>query len=150
MEAFEQLRSDHVQARMLLVHLGRACQSALDRAQGLFATIRREMEIHAQLERKLLYPALKVVAPERVEQALEGHGSIDVLLLRMREHPMQTPEFNRWVWDLAENVEHHIEVQEKELFAVAQARLSAPVLEELEREMRGLRVALTRTALAGS
>jgi hypothetical protein len=150
MEAFEQLRSDHVQARMLLVHLGRACQTALDRAQGLFATILREMEIHAQLERKLLYPALKLVSPDRVEQALEDHRTIDRLLARMRERPMETPEFSGWVWDLAENLEHHIEVQERELFAVAQARLSAPVLEELEQEMRNLRVALTRTALARS
>lgn len=149
MEAFEQLRRDHLQARMLLVNLGRACQTALDRAQGLFATIRRELEIHAQLEQKLLYPALKPVAPVRVEQALEDHRTIDQLLAQMQEHSLQDPEFSNWVWDLAENVEHHIELEENELFSVAQDRLSGPVLEELEQEMRNLRVALTRTALAG-
>lgn len=149
MEAFEQLRNDHLQARMLLVNLGRACQTALDRAQGLFATIRRELEIHAQLEQRLLYPALKAVAPARVEQALEDHRLIDHLLAQMQERPLQDPEFSSWVWDLAENVEHHIELQENELYAVAQDRLSAPVLEELEQEMRDLRIALTRAALAG-
>jgi hypothetical protein len=150
MEAFEQLRSDHLQVRMLLVNLGRACQTAHDRAQGLFATIRRELEIHGQLEQKLLYPALKSVAPARVEQALEDHRTIGYLLAQMQEHPLQEPEFSSWVWDLAENVEHHIELQENELFSIAQVRLSAPVLEELEREMRNLRAALTRAALAGS
>jgi hemerythrin-like domain-containing protein len=149
MEAFEQLRSDHVQARMLLVNLGRACQTALDRAQGLFATIRRELEIHAQLEQKLLYPALRSIVPARVDQAEEDHRLIEQLLAQMQEHSLQDPEFGSWVWDLAENVEHHIELQENGLFAVAQDRLSAPVLEELEQEMRNLRGALTRAALAG-
>jgi hypothetical protein len=150
MEAFEQLRRDHLQARMLLINLGRACQTALDRAQGLFATIRRELEIHAQLEQKLLYPALRSVAPARVERALEDHRLIDHLLAQMQDRPLQDPEFSSWVWDLAENVEHHIELQENDLFAVAQDRLSAPVLEELEQEMRNLRAALTRAALSGN
>jgi hemerythrin-like domain-containing protein len=134
---------------MLLVNLGRACQTALDRAQGLFATIRRELDIHAQLEQKLLYPALKPVARVRVEQALEDHRTIGSLLAQMQAHSLQDPEFSTWVWDLAENVEHHIELEENELFSIAQDRLSAPVLEELEQEMRNLRAALTRAALAG-
>jgi len=149
MEAFEQLRRDHLQARTLLVNLGRACQTALDRAQGLFATIRRELEIHAQLEQKLLYPALRPVAPVPVEQALEDHRTIGHLLAQMQAHSLQDPEFSTWVWDLAENVEHHIELEENELFSIARDRLSAPVLEELEQEMRNLRAALTRAAMAG-
>lgn len=149
MDAFEELRRDHLQARMLLVNLGRACQTALDRAQGLFATVRRELSIHRQLEQKLLFPALSSLAPDRVDQAVLDHQMIERLLAQMKDQSLQAPEFSSWVWDLAENVEHHIETQESGLFKVAQARLSSAVLEELDKEMRDLRKVLTRAALSG-
>jgi hemerythrin-like domain-containing protein len=146
MEAFEQLKRDHLEARLRLVNLGRTYQTALDRAQGLFECVRRHLEIHSQLEQKLLYPALAPVAPEEVDRARREHGELDQLLTHMQNHSMTDPEFSSWVWDLADSVEQHIESEEVGLFAIARERLSPAVLRELDLEMTQLRRALTRTA----
>lgn len=135
---------------MLLVNLGRACQTATDRAQGLFATLRRQLDIHWQLEQRLLYPAIASLAPDRLEQALQDQRDMDRLLEQMKERSLQTPEFASWVWDLADSVEHHIELQEGGLFTVARERLSSAVLGELDQEMKDLRQALTRATGSGN
>lgn len=147
MEAFEQLRKDHLQARMLLVNLGRAYQTALDRAQGLFETVRRHLEIHSQLEQRLLYPALAHLAPGEVTLARQDHVQMEQLLVQMRDRSLSDPEFSSWVWDLAETVEHHIESDESGILQIARDRLPKAVLKELEEEMASLRRTLTRLAL---
>lgn len=152
MAHFDPLKTDHREARLLLANLARTCRTALDRAQGLFATARRELLIHGQLEHRLLYPALLAIRhpalAEQVRQAQVDWQVLELLVGRMQGRSTDDQQFSLWAWDLVEKFDRHVQSQESDLWVQAEKHLSPAVQAELEREMRDLRGALTRTAPA--
>ena len=141
MNALELLKEDHRSVKKLLEELESTTERGVKTRADLFGRIKREMEIHEALEEDIFYPALKQHAEAR-EVVLEGyeeHGVVDRLL-----GELDGLDFGHETWGpkakvMKENVEHHIEEEEDEMFEKAEDLLGEDKLEALGVEMMELK-----------
>jgi hemerythrin superfamily protein len=111
---------------------------------GLLHQIRSELIAHERMEEDVFYPALRSGGEKAREIMLEGfeeHLVIDVILDELLEVPEEADQWKAKLKVLKENLEHHIEEEEGELFRRAKQALGQETLEELGRKMQQLKVA---------
>lgn len=134
MDAFQLLKEDHRKVEQLFSQLERASGKAkLD----VFKQIKTELELHTHIEEKVFYPALE--EPEQTHdltlEAYEEHAVVKKLLKELSRAKTANDEWEAQAKVLQENVEHHVEEEENELFKKADKALSQEELEELSERM---------------
>ena len=130
MDAFSLLKADHENVAALFEQL----ESASGKQKlEVFNQIRTELELHAHIEEKVFYPALE--EPEETHditlEAYEEHAQVKKLLRELSRARTPNDEWEAKAKVLQENVEHHVEEEENELFPKAQEVLSEEELAEL-------------------
>src|SRR6185369_4213230 len=134
MDAFQLLKADHQKVAQLFDQL----ESASGKAKlQVFEQIRTELELHTLIEETYFYPALE--KPKQTHdltlEAYEEHDVVKNLLQELSGSRNPTDEWEAQAKVLRENVEHHVEEEENELFPKAQQVLSADDVEELGDQM---------------
>ena len=112
----------------------------------LLQRIRAELIAHERMEEDIFYPALRSASEKAKDIVLEGyeeHHVIDLILDEMFEVPEDTEQWHAKLKVLHENLEHHIEEEEEEMFARARKAMSAETLDELGRKMAQSKAAAT-------
>jgi hypothetical protein len=133
MNIFELLKQDHEKVAGLFEQLEPTTERAEKTRQELFARLKSELDLHAYLEETILYPVLKQEEETR-EIALEGveeHRVVKRLLAELDSMPVTSEQWTAKLTVLKENVEHHVEEEEGEMFKKARAALSSEQIEEL-------------------
>jgi hemerythrin-like domain-containing protein len=130
MDPFELLKADHRKVEQLFTQL----ESASGKQKlEVFKQIKTELELHTQIEEKIFYPALE--EPEDTHdlalEAYEEHAVVKDLLKQLGRARTANDEWEAQAKVLQENVEHHVEEEENELFAKAESALGEEELEEL-------------------
>lgn len=135
MDAFEMLKNDHAKVSSLFDKLEPATD-ATTRMQ-LFTQLKQELDIHAHIEETFLYPALKQAAETReiTEEAYEEHQEVKDLLAELETTPADGEEWGDLLLELRENVEHHVEEEEGEMFQHARTVLSEQQINEIGAQM---------------
>jgi hemerythrin superfamily protein len=135
MDALKLLTADHNRVRGLFARFQSAHESGdLAGASQLAATIVEELEIHTAIEETVFYPAVHDLTDEVHELVVEGleeHAVASDLMGDLRELP---PEDERWAAKakvLIENVEHHAQEEEAEMFPKVRSACEATMLEDL-------------------
>ena len=119
MDALELLTADHNRVRGLFTRFQAAEGENDAQAARLAAKIFEELEIHTKIEEEIFYPAVTKLNDEihdLVTEGCEEHHVVDEL---MSEAKGLTPSDEAWaakVKVLIENVEHHAEEEEQEMF----------------------------------
>ena len=120
MDALLLLKSDHDVVRELFDQFKQAKEAEDTGRMGeLQEKIFSELEVHTSIEEEVFYPAAEEVggeAQELVNEGIEEHHVVEVLMGEIRD---LTPDDDAWVAKmtvLIENVEHHAEEEEEELF----------------------------------
>ena len=134
MDAFNLLKEDHRKVEELFEQL----ESSRGQAKlRVFEQIKTELDLHTHIEEKIFYPALE--KPRQTHdltlEAYEEHDVVKKLLKEMSKAKSATEEWQAQAKVLQENVEHHVEEEENELFPKAQSALSEEQIEELGEEM---------------
>jgi hemerythrin-like domain-containing protein len=134
MDAFNLLKADHRKVEDLFAQLESARGAAKLR---VFEQIKMELDLHTQIEEKVLYPALEEPKQthELTLEAYEEHDVVKKLLQQMSRAKSATEEWEAQAKVLQENVEHHVQEEENELFKKATAALSREEIEELGEEL---------------
>lgn len=134
MDAFELLKKDHKKVSQLFKEIEAA--SAQTKKQ-IFARLKTELDIHANVEERIFYPALenKEEARDITLEAYEEHKVVKDLLAELESGNAPEDEWDAKLTVLKENVEHHVEEEEGELFSKARQALSKQEIEELGGEM---------------
>lgn len=99
----------------------------------LFERLARELESHSSAEEQVVYRAV-VDEPQTHEIVLEGYEEHHVADLIMRELKADQPGTDRWMAKLKvlkENVEHHLEEEEGEMFDKTRKVLSPQQAQEM-------------------
>ena len=134
MDAFSLLKADHRKVEDLFQRLEAARGNAKLR---VFEQIKTELELHTHIEEKIFYPALE--KPEQTHdltlEAYEEHAVVKNLLKELSRARTATEEWEAQAKVLQENVEHHVEEEENELFKKADAVLSEEDIEGLGERM---------------
>jgi hemerythrin-like domain-containing protein len=96
------------------------------------------LEIHAELEEEVFYPAIRESGGEDVEalvlRAIEEHHLVDLMLAEAPDLDPEAESFGPKMTLLRELVTRHIEAEERELFALA-SRLGDDEAEDLGRRL---------------
>lgn len=145
MKATDLLRRDHRTARSLFARWERAGTDTARRAL-VFEELRHHLRVHALVEEELFYPALRQSGTEEsrdlIHEALAEHKIVEELLNEIAALNPEHAEYAAKVRFLRENVEHHAEEEEEELFREARRYLSAESLRRLAVEMEELKKSL--------
>jgi hypothetical protein len=134
MDAFNLLKADHRKVAGLFDEL----ESADGKAKlQVFEQIKTELELHTHIEEKIFYPALE--KPRETHdltlEAYEEHDVVKKLLRQLSRAKTANEEWEAQAKVLRENVEHHVEEEENELFEKADAALGEERIEALGEEM---------------
>ena len=124
--------------------------------KDVFQTIRQELELHTHVEEQIFYPNLLENGDEElqkiVREGLEEHGQVKTLLTEMGPMSGDDEEFKAKLKVLMENVEHHVEEEEGEMFPLVHDQLDEQMLVRLgsliKAEKERVRSATARSATA--
>ena len=133
MDAFTLLKTDHKTVAGIMDKIEATTERALKGREELFTQLKTELDIHAEIEEKILYPVLEK-AEETHDislEAYEEHRLVKQLLTELEAEPKDAEEWTAKFTVLKENVEHHVEEEEGEMFKKARKVLSQEEIDEL-------------------
>ncbi|HVG02196.1 MAG TPA: hemerythrin domain-containing protein, partial [Nitrospira sp.] len=115
----QMLKEDHKKVKELFEEF----ESAEGRERGEIArTAIQELEIHADLEETLIYPAIRKELEEddMMNEAVEEHHLVHVLLKELKKLKPNDGKFQAKFMVLGELVKHHVEEEENEMLPQAE------------------------------
>jgi hemerythrin superfamily protein len=140
--AVEMLEADHRKVRELFQRYEAAGNP--DAKQQVAEQTFVELEVHAQLEEMVFYPAFEEAADEEgkqlVEEARQEHEEVKTLIEELRDLD-DDETFDDQFRELMDNVEHHVQEEEAEMFPLAE-KLLAERTAELAEEMQDIKTRL--------
>ena len=142
-DALTLLETDHRRLEALLDRGARTTSRALKARKEILETLTLALNVHELMEEELLYPALKS-HPEATDIVLEGyqeHHVADVIVKELQGLARQNEQWGAKFKVLKENIEHHIEEEEGEMFRTARAVLGRDELLALGARMAALKAA---------
>ena len=136
------LKRDHKIVKELFAEYAKLGDGDVEEKGRLWQEINEELTIHAEIEERLFYPAVREAnsdeSEDLVNEAIEEHRVVKTLLEEMSELEPGDDSFDAKMKVLRENVEHHAEEEEKEMFSQAK-KLSKDVLDTLVIEMETMK-----------
>ena len=145
------IRMDHAHV-MTIFHQYEAAATPRVK-KGLVGQVCVALEIHAQLEEEIFYPALRAIADtDFVRKSVPEHDELRRLINQLRKSEPTDAGYDETFFQLMNNVLHHV-ADEETLLLPAAERVLADQLGELGARMtkRRLQLAAPRTGeLAGS
>ena len=141
MNALTMLMDDHDKMKKLLNELEATTERGLKIRAELFSTIKGELTIHEIIEEEIFYPELKTHPRARdiVLEGYEEHHVVDLVMKELEECPVDDESWGAKAKVMKENVEHHMEEEEGEMFKQARAVFDQSELEDLGERMEARR-----------
>ena len=143
MDALSLLEEDHKLVKRLLAEGEKTTERGEKTRAELFARLKRELTIHEQMEEEVLYPALRAAAKSR-DIALEGyeeHHVVDEIFAELEQTPPSDETWGAKFKVAKENIEHHIEEEENEMWKAARQEFSEDELEQMGNRMMKIKQA---------
>ncbi len=137
MDALTLLKDDHQKMRKLLDELESTTERGVKTREELFAQIKGELTVHEVIEEEIFYPALKEhpKAKDIVLEGYEEHHVVDTVMAELEDLPVDDESWGAKAKVMKENVEHHMEEEEGEMFQKARQVFDKDELDELGTRM---------------
>ncbi len=132
MDAITLLKQDHKTVERLFKRFEKAKQPAEQRK--LAEQVVKELSVHAAIEEMLFYPAVRdrvSGAEDMVLESLEEHHIVKWVLSELEDMKPDHERFKAKMTVLIENVRHHVEEEESELFPKVRKAMGRKELGEL-------------------
>ena len=141
MDAIALLKADHDKVKKILAEGERTTERGEKTRTQLFATIKGELMVHERIEEEIFYPTLKEhpKAREIVLEGFEEHHVVDEIMSELESTDVTDETWGAKFKVMKENIEHHIEEEEGEMFKQARAIFDRQELEELGTRMEELK-----------
>jgi hemerythrin superfamily protein len=134
MNAIELLKSQHREAEALFSKIEKA--RTVDKKEELFTKLADSLAVHASIEEHHFYPAVKAKRTEDILlESLEEHLGIKRVLSDLLAIDPEDETFDAKVKVLKEQIEHHVEEEESDLFPKVAKILDADELEAIGQAM---------------
>ncbi|HEY0442840.1 MAG TPA: hemerythrin domain-containing protein [Candidatus Limnocylindrales bacterium] len=137
MDAIAMLEADHRKVKALLNDLESTTERGVKTRAELFSTIKGELTLHEVIEEEIFYPELKAhpKAKDIVLEGYEEHHVVDTLMGELEELDVADESWGAKAKVMKENIEHHIEEEEGEMFKQARQVFDAAELRDLGSRM---------------
>ena len=145
MDAIKLLKADHDKVRKMLDEGEKTTERGVKTRTELLATIKHELTAHEQVEEEIFYPALKTHPKARdiVLEGYEEHHVVDEVMGELEATDVSDETWGAKFKVMKENIEHHIEEEEGEMFKHARQLFDAAELEQLGTRMEELKQLVT-------
>jgi iron-sulfur cluster repair protein YtfE (RIC family) len=136
MDALKLLKEDHTKVAKLFKQVEETAEEA--KHQQLFEKIKTELETHTFIEETVLYPLLEQYEDlkDLILEAYEEHKQIKTLIREIERLSEGSERFDAKLKVMGENVEHHVEEEESELFPKVKKLIGNQQLERLGRDLQ--------------
>ena len=146
MNAMTLLKEDHQKVKKMLAELESTTERGVKTREELFTKVKQELVVHEAIEEEIFYPALKE-HPKTKEIALEGyeeHHVVDTVMAEMEGIAYDDEQWGAKFTVMKENLEHHIEEEEGEMFKQAKQVFDEDELVQLGEYMEARKEELMR------
>lgn len=146
MDALTLLIADHNRVRGLIARFEEA-EEANDTAQltALATTLLTELEVHTTIEEEIFYPEISAASDEIREVVTEGveeHHVVKVLAAEIEQLPAGDEVWVAKCKVMIENVDHHAEEEETEVFPQVAKAFSRQALADMGERMEARKASL--------
>ena len=146
MDALMLLTADHNRVRGLFAKFRAAHESEDTTEMAEVATkILTEIDVHAEIEEQIFYPVVTEASEEIAETVSEGieeHHVVKILATEIEQLPPGAEQWAAKLMVLIENVEHHAEEEETEMFPSVRKAMNKDALVELGERLEALKAQL--------
>lgn len=120
-ELLNRLKADHDKVKELFEQFEQTADG--EERAAIIGSALKELEIHAELEEKIIYPALRerLESKELITEAVEEHHVVHLLIKELKGGRAKPDRRDAKFTVLAENVKHHMKEEEESLFPEAVA-----------------------------
>jgi hemerythrin-like domain-containing protein len=137
-DAIVLLKNDHKEIKKTFNAFKKLGDNANKEKGRLVKKMIELLTVHTFIENEVMYPRVRDLLPELEDDVLESyeeHHVADVLVMELTTMKPTDERFTAKTTVLMENVEHHIDEEEKEWFPQVRAGLSRKTLQELGAEL---------------
>jgi hypothetical protein len=141
MDALTLLKDEHDAVKKLLTEGEDTTERAEKTRTELYERLKFMLTTHERMEEEVLYAALRE-HPRSKEIALEGyeeHHVVDEIFEELEQTPVSDETWGAKFKVAKENLEHHIEEEEGEMFQKARQIFSNDELDQMGRRMAEIR-----------
>ena len=137
MDVFALLKADHELVAELMQKIDESTERAVKGRTETFTRLKSELDLHAMIEEEIVYPVLEDADETRdiTLEAYEEHRLVKQLLTELESEPNDTEEWTAKFTVLKENVEHHVEEEEGEMFKNARQALDKEQIDSLTKQV---------------
>jgi hemerythrin superfamily protein len=139
--AAEMIRADHT--RVLATFHRYDIDASPSLRQALVNSICLSLEVHAQIEEEIFYPALREAKSTLVGEFEREHAEMRSLIAALRGMQAADPQYDQTFMELMRAVMHHVADEETMLLPNAESLMGSERLGELGGRMMARRVGLT-------
>jgi hemerythrin-like domain-containing protein len=141
MDALALLKADHDKVKKMLADGENTTERGEKTRTELFTTLKAEMMLHERIEEEIFYPALKEhpKAKDIVLEAYEEHHVVDDIMGELETTDVTDETWAAKFKVMKENIEHHIEEEEGEMFKQARQVFEDDELQQLGERMAELK-----------
>lgn len=136
-ETFALLVKDHEMVKGIIEDLLETSPSAKKTRLELLKTLKKELLDHENLEERVVYPPLETRKATRdlTLEAYQEHHVVDQLLEELESLDFKDEDWKAKLTVLQENLLHHVQEEEKDLFPKAEKTLSKDQLKTMEQQI---------------
>ena len=149
MNAIELLKADHKKVNRLF---GKVKATEGENHKEVFEQIKQELETHTHIEETIFYPVLKEESEleDIVLEGIEEHHQIKIFLRELSSLTDDSEKFEPKLKVLMEDVTHHVQEEEGEMFPKIEEIFDEENLMELGREMEEEKESFQNSQAAGA
>jgi len=151
MNALELLKEDHEKVDQLFQKV-KADEDADHK--DTFEQIKTELEIHTHIEETIFYPRLVEEGDEELKditlEGIEEHRQAKMFLRELSSLTDDSEKFKPKLQVLMEDIEHHVQEEEGEMFPMIQEQFDEATLQELGKEMEKEKKSFGKSGRAAS
>lgn len=138
MDIYQALKDDHQEAKKLFSEIEHSSGTTGESRDQLFTKLKEALEAHSEAEEEVFYVPLrkKEETKEKIEHATKEHQKVTKMLNELQGMNNQDEHWLKKVTTLKENVLHHIEEEEGDIFKKAQGIISTQQAEEMAEQFK--------------
>jgi hemerythrin superfamily protein len=146
MNASQLLEADHKKIKALLAELDATTDRGVKTRERLFTAIKAELSVHEVIEEEIFYPTLKEHprAKDIVLEGYEEHHVVDTLMGELSALAYDDETWGAKFTVMKENIEHHVEEEEGDMFKKARQVFDRAELDQLGEAMAARKAEATR------
>lgn len=141
MDLYQMLIQDHREVDNLFEKIEKSGENAKKTRQQLFDKLRQELELHTQVEEKIVYPDFQKHAGVKgfIGEALEEHSEVKQMLRAIGRMEPGAADWSARIAELKKAVTHHVHEEEQQVFPAARKEIGQDEESDLARRVQEMK-----------